>query len=226
MSHKLLLVEDDDSLGATLKERLEKENYVVDWEKTFSSAKMKLESVLYDLVLLDVGLPDGNGFDLAKLTRSPFLFMTAMNTAENRLDAYEMGAQEFIPKPFHLRELLIRVQHVLDAHPVLHVLQFDGFSIDMDQMKVFVVDASGEQKQEVLQSRDYQLLKLLIEEAHKVHSRDEILDRIWGEDKFPSNRTVDNAIVRLRQIVGNAEAIRSVRGVGYQWALTQIQPQS
>src|SRR5689334_221910 len=115
MKH-LLLVEDDSSLGATLQERLEKEGYSVDWATTQNEAISFLKSRAPDLVILDVGLPDGSGFDLAKKIKSeslvPFIFVTAMTNAEYRLEGYEIGAEEYIPKPFHLKELLIRVKHV------------------------------------------------------------------------------------------------------------------
>lgn len=215
----LLLVEDDSSLGETLKERLEKESYSVTWAQSFASALNHIKNSRFDLVILDVSLPDGSGFELGKEIRAnssvPFLFMTALSTAENRLAGYEMGAEEFIPKPFHLKELLLRVKHVLQNHAVLPKIECNGKIIDLESQAV--IDNNG--GKEFLQSRDFQLLKLLISRAPQVLSRDEILNQIWGEDNFPTHRTVDNAVVRLRQAIGDSEAefIRSVRGVGYQW---------
>ncbi|HEX4924864.1 MAG TPA: response regulator, partial [Bdellovibrionales bacterium] len=117
MKH-LLLVEDDPSLGATLQERLEKEGYSVAWAQSRAEAESAFARKPPDLVILDVGLPDGSGFDLAKLIKKksvvPFIFVTAMTTAEYRLEGFEIGAEEYIPKPFHLKELLLRVKHVLD----------------------------------------------------------------------------------------------------------------
>src|SRR5215472_15772146 len=110
---RLLLVEDDRSLGATLHERLLREKYEVAWVETKQSALGKLNEGLWDLVILDIGLPDGSGFELARHIKSnatmPIMFMTALSTAEHRLEGFEIGAEEFIPKPFHLRELLLRV---------------------------------------------------------------------------------------------------------------------
>ena len=216
---RLLLVEDDSSLGETLKERLEKESYAVTWAQTVASALVQIKSVRFDLVILDVSLPDGSGFDLGKQIRAsssvPFLFMTALSTAENRLTGYEMGAEEFIPKPFHLKELLMRVKHVLQNHAVQPTLKCRDKIIDLESQAVISEDGS----KEFLQSRDFQLLRLLITRAPQALSRDEILNEIWGEDKFPTHRTVDNAIVRIRQAINDTEGdcIRSVRGVGYQW---------
>lgn len=220
MKRRLLLVEDDSSLGETLQERLTKEGYEVRWVDTQKAAEAAVVEATYDLVILDVGLPDGSGFEFArKMTRersTPFLFITAMNTAEYRLEGYEIGAEEFIPKPFHLKELLIRVRHVLDTHPQATEVKVGDRVVDLAAQAV--VRAGGEK--EFLAPRDFELLKLLIQSAPRVLSRDEILDAVWGEDKFPSHRTVDNAIVRLRQALGEpgGQAIRSVRGVGYQWA--------
>ena len=106
---RLLLVEDDRSLGATLHERLLREKYDVTWVETKQRALKKLDEGIWDLVILDIGLPDGNGFELArhiKETRKlPIMFMTALSTAEHRLEGFEIGAEEFVPKPFHLKEL-------------------------------------------------------------------------------------------------------------------------
>jgi two-component system phosphate regulon response regulator PhoB len=215
---KLLLVEDDLLLGETLHERLVKEGYDVHWVQSQSDGEAAIVSgKTFDMVLLDVGLPDGSGFDLARKIRArtqmPIVFMTAMNTAEHRLEGYEIGAEEFIPKPFHLKELLLRIRHVLENHAASHAIHVGGRTIDFDAQAI--VAADGER--EFLAARDFQLLKLLVDSAPSVVSRDEILDQLFGEDRFPNHRTVDNAVVRLRQALGGGDTIRSVRGVGYQW---------
>ena len=216
---RLLLVEDDLSLGETLRERLIKEGYDVVWVDTQADAMAVVETQHFDLVLLDVGLPDGTGFDFArrmkKLKPTPFIFITAMNTAEHRLEGYEIGAEEFIPKPFHLKELFIRIRHVLQTHTEVSEVIAGDKTIDLNAQAIIGPDG----QKDFLPARDFQLLKLLIETAPKAISRDEILDQVWGEDRYPSHRTVDNAIVRLRQALGDlgGRKIRSVRGVGYQW---------
>ncbi len=215
---QLMLVEDDQSLGSTLKERLEREGYSVFKSETIHEA---LAQVLdqYDLFILDVGLPDGSGFDLAKQIRSktsaPFIFVTAQSHAEARLKGYEMGCEEYIPKPFHLKELLLRVNHVLQNHRAKDDLHIEDVSIEFGACRLRFDDG----KSEAIPFKDMEILKFLITSSPKVLSRDEILDEVWGHDKFPTNRTVDNAILRLRQVLGlNAgRAIRSVRGIGYQW---------
>lgn len=223
---RLLLVEDDNSLGATLCERLQKEGHEVSWVQTLKEARIRFSSVDYELVILDVGLPDGSGFDLAREMKShkdvPLVFMTAMNSAENRLEGYELGAEEFVPKPFHLRELLLRVSHVLANHVKSARLPIGSVTLDLSRMSI--VHESG--AEEFIPSRDFQVLRLLIESSPKPVSRDEILNRVWGEDQYPSHRTVDNSIVRLRQLLADkdAEWIRSVRGIGYQWAPKEERP--
>ena len=214
---RLLLLEDDPSLGATLSERLLKENYKVDWCKNLSGARKSLSENKYDLAILDVGLPDGSGFDLAKEIREqslmPFLFVTALGSAEDRLAGYEIGAEEYIPKPFHLKELLIRVEHVLKNHSY-DLIRIGDLTVDLMAMEV-----RGKDKVEKLSFKESALLKLLIERSPQPVSRDEILDQVWGKEEFPSNRTIDNIIVKLRQLldVRSEDIIQSVRGVGYKW---------
>ena len=217
---RLLLVEDDRSLGATLCERLQRENYEVAWAETKQRALKKLGEGLWDLVILDIGLPDGSGFELARHIKGssslPIMFMTALSTAEHRLEGFEIGAEEFIPKPFHLQELLLRVKHVLENHPVHRRITCNGRVIELENRVIVQPDGQREHPA----ARDFDLLQLLITSSPRVVSRNQILDVLWGEDKFLNQRTVDNMIVRLRQILGDANStfIRSVRGIGYQWS--------
>jgi two-component system phosphate regulon response regulator PhoB len=216
---RLLLVEDDRSLGATLHERLLREPYDVAWVETRQRALKKLSEGLWDLVILDIGLPDGSGFELARhikqSTSVPIMFMTALSTAEHRLEGFEIGAEEFVPKPFHLRELLLRVKHVLERHPVRHRISCHGRVIELENRAIVQPDGRREHPA----ARDFELLQLLITGSPGVISRNQILDVLWGEDKFLNQRTIDNMIVRLRQSLGdtNSRCIRSVRGIGYQW---------
>lgn len=220
----LLLVEDDLNLGQTLTERLEGEGFRLFWAENLVDARAALEAQPFDLVILDIGLPDGSGFDFAREIRNqhpiPFLFVTAQASAESRLEGYELGAEEYIPKPFHFKELLMRVRHVLKNHSPLKRLEFEGVVIDFDKMTIEKSDGSSER----LALKDFQVLRLLIERSPAVVSRDEIVDKVWGEERFPSNRTVDNVILRLRQILGEEKNqwILSVRGVGYQWQSEEV----
>lgn len=211
---KILLVEDDASLGATLKERLVKEGYGVVWANSRSEAKAASDQDAFDLYILDVGLPDGTGFELAKeLPVKPFIFLTAQGDAESRLQGYDLGAEEYIPKPFHLRELLMRIRHVMDNHMPQNFLRIGDIEVNFESLTFL---RGG--KAEAIPVKDLMLLKLLIEVSPKVVSRDEALNLLWGEDKYPSNRTVDNSVLRLRTSLGaHSGCIESVRGVGYRW---------
>jgi DNA-binding response OmpR family regulator len=216
---RLLLVEDDRSLGATLHERLLREPYDVTWVETKQRAMKKLEEGFWDLVILDISLPDGSGFELARSikesTRVPIMFMTALSTAEHRLEGFEIGAEDFVPKPFHLKELLLRVKHALERHPVNHRIVCNGRTIELENRSIVQPDGRREHPA----ARDFDLLQLLVTGSPSVISRNQILDALWGEDKFLNQRTIDNMIVRLRQSLGdtNSTFIRSVRGIGYQW---------
>lgn len=217
---RVLLVEDDRSLGKTLAERLQKEGLDVQWVETLALGRRAAGQGSWDLAIVDVMLPDGSGFDLVPDIRrrspTPIMFMTALNSAESRLTGFELGADEYLPKPFHLKEFLLRVRHVLTTQPHRQVLQAGGVMIDWDAM---TVERPGGDKS-FLQVRDYQVLRMLVDAAPRAVARADILDRVWGEDEFPTQRTVDNAIVRLRQALGDEDGsvIRTVRGIGYQWA--------
>src|SRR5262245_6447800 len=222
---RVLLVEDDASLGRTLAERLEKETLSVEWVKTLADGRKCIDAGGWDLAILDVMLPDGSGFSLARYIKErtlvPVMFMTALNSAENRLEGFELGADEYLPKPFHLKEFILRVRHVLTTQHLRKTIRVGaadrpGLTIDLDAMSV---QRNGDAPV-FLQARDGRVLKLLCDSAPRVVERSEILDRVWGEDRFPTARAVDNTIVRLRQALGDTEGrlIRSVRGLGYQWA--------
>jgi two-component system phosphate regulon response regulator PhoB len=219
MMARVLLVEDDASLGRTLAERLEREQLTVQWVQSIAGANAQLGSNAWDLAIVDVKLPDGSGFALARQIRrgttTPIMFMTALNSAENRLEGFEIGADEYLPKPFHLKEFIIRVRHVLGRQRPTRTIRVNGQTVDFDALSV---EGPGGEKV-FLHVRDARVLELLVQAAPRVVARSEILDRVWGEDQFPTPRAVDNTIVRLRQALRDDDGrlIRSVRGVGYQW---------
>lgn len=218
MKAKILLLEDDISLGETLQTLLQKEGYFVTWAETIAEACKFLETQ-FDIAILDVGLPDGSGFDFSeKIQNTPFIFLTALNSAEDRLEGYEKGAQEYIPKPFHLKELLIRIQKVLSISATnlsAEIYNFDNYRIEKETMSVF----ESNELVSKLKLRDFQVLIYLIEASPRIISREELLNEFWGEGNYPSTRTVDNTIVRLRNIFSSdtSDWIKSIRGVGYQW---------
>jgi two-component system phosphate regulon response regulator PhoB len=216
---RVLLVEDDASLGKTLAERLVKEALDVEWARTLKDAHVHLKNGPWDLAIVDVMLPDGTGFSFAREVKSstttPVMFMTALNSAESRLQGFEIGADEYLPKPFHLKEFILRVRHVLSTNRPARQVALEAVKIDFGAMTVEA--RSGRVTH--LHARDCKVLKLLVDAAPRVVERSEILDAAWGRDQFPTERAVDNTIVRLRQALDDADGtfIRSVRGVGYQW---------
>jgi DNA-binding response OmpR family regulator len=221
----VLLVEDDTSLGQVLKERLSRERLDVTWLRTAVQAAAAIASGSWALIILDVKLPDGSGFDLARQAKqaspTPVMLMTALNSAANRLRGFNTGADEYLPKPFHLREFLLRVRHVLatqsqtaadESATLLHVR---GREIDLAALSVMPPGGT----RVFLPARDGAVLALLIHAAPKALGRHDILDRVWGPNRFPTARVVDNIIVRLRQALQDecGDLIQSVRGVGYRW---------
>ncbi len=221
---RILLVEDERTLGEILKTELAKE-YQVEWGRSKKEAIGLLKKDRFDLLILDIQLPDGTGFEIARHCQSSlkpphFLFLTAQNDPEIRLQGYELGAEDFIPKPFHLKEVLLRVKHVLQAHVPQTQIEIPDGSVHLNSFSIHWKNG----KIEYPPVKDMMILKLLIERSPVAVSRDEIINLVWGEDKEMSHRSIDNAIVRLRQVLrdANEQWIRSVRGVGYQW----IQPGS
>ncbi len=219
---RVLLVEDDDSLGTTLCERLAREGHDVTWVTTAAGGVDQVERGGWALAVFDVRLPDGSGFDLARLakttTETPVMLMTALDSATNRLEGFETGADEFLPKPFHLREFLLRVRHVLATQPAptpAAVVRIRGLAIDLGALSI--TDRAGDRT--FIAPRDGAVLRLLIEAAPAALDRFAVLERVWTDRTQPSTRVVDNAIVRLRQALRdeNGELIESVRGVGYRW---------
>ena len=225
---RILVVEDEMNVGRTLTERLAAEGYLVTWAKTAAEAQAFDSQEPSALALLDVGLPDESGFDLAAALRrrhpqTAIVFVTAFGTPEDRVRGLELGAEDYIVKPFHFKELLLRIQNALRRATLLsqtesrfeRPLRVGRARIDLKRMEV-----QSDDRTVMLTHKECAVLTLLLEKQGAVLTRDEILDRAWAPDEFPTPRTVDNFIVRLRRMIepdpGEPQVIRSVRGVGYQ----------
>jgi two-component system, OmpR family, phosphate regulon response regulator PhoB len=226
MKAKILLLEDDPGLSATLVERLQNEGYQTILAGTKAEALAEFEhansGISFDLLILDIGLPDGSGLDFARDVRLhsavPIVFLSAINSAGYRLEGYEIGAEDYIPKPFHIKELLLRINKVLSRSNLEGSVSFGNFSIDFESRSVAGVGIEPV----FFSGKDSDVLKYLIESYPRVVSRQELLKNVWNEkDEGQSGRTVDNCIVRLRQQLKpfNEECIRSARGIGYQWLI-------
>jgi DNA-binding response OmpR family regulator len=226
-STHLLLLEDERNVAETLIERLKSAGFAVTRADSLASARRAIGETNFQLALLDVGLPDGSGFDLARQLRArtpatAIVFLTAHANAEDRIRGLELGADDYVAKPFHFRELLLRIQNCLKrAQDLVHVpgamrgqVHIGRALVDFER---FVATVDGETQ--TLTHKECAVLRLLAERIGKAVSRDEILDRAWSADEFPTSRTVDNFIVRLRKLVevdaADPRVIRSIRGVGY-----------
>ena len=143
MKPKILLVEDDVTLGEGLKKSLSK-NYDVEWASRFAEAKAALAQKHFDLLILDLGLPDGYGMDLVPLIsdrkKTALLFLTAQNDPETRLKGYELGAEEFIPKPFHLKELMLRLEHIFSNHVPVQEIHVGSIRINLETFSIHSKD--------------------------------------------------------------------------------------
>lgn len=218
---KVLLVEDDSNLGASLKRYLENENYQVEWCENLESARRKDVSD-YKCIILDWMLPDGQGIDFLKEVREkksniPVIMLTARNELIDKVIGLESGANDYITKPFEPRELVARLRVQMRTAEIVKVEELDEvithgeLTIDRGSR---VVTFNGEEK--TLTKMEFDLLMLLAEKPGRAFSRDEILNKVWGFENFPTTRTVDTHVLQLRQKF-NDNMIETVRGVGYKF---------
>ena len=229
---QLLVVEDERNVGETLAERLRAAGFRVTLAPSAARARQAWQAQAPQLVLLDVGLPDGNGFELSRELRAAvpqaaIIFLTAHGNPEDRVRGLELGADDYLTKPFHFRELLLRIQNCLKRAQDLAavpgemrgVVRIGRARVDFER---FSAEVAG--TQHALTHKECAVLRLLASRVGKAVSRDEILDKAWSAEEFPTSRTVDNFIVRLRRLVepdiDEPKVIRSIRGVGY--LLTEI----
>ena len=223
---RILVLEDEPNVGSTLTERLGSEGFDVTWAKTIEQAREEIAQRKFDLALLDVGLPDGSGFQVAEELRktqrqAALVFLTAFGNPEDRVRGLELGAEDYVVKPFHLKELLLRIRNALKrARYLAGSTEQDGVRIGRAVIYFSRFEAEVDGQAHSLTHKECAVLRLLCDRRGKVVSRDEILDEAWSEEEFPSPRTIDNFIMRLRRLIEKdpekPETIKSVRGVGYQ----------
>lgn len=224
----ILLVEDEEHLLKTIQLNLELDGYTVTTAITGTEALKTFKKAHFDLVVLDVMLPEMDGFDVCEAIRKEnkqvaILFLTAKSSGEERIQGLKLGADDYLTKPFNLEELLLRVQILLKrnnttiATPSAEVYTFANNQINFNTFEIRGVEG---QKQEITK-REIALLKLLIEKAGTVVSREEILDKVWGTDVYPSSRTIDNYILAFRKYFEirqkEPQHFHSIRGVGYKF---------
>jgi two-component system alkaline phosphatase synthesis response regulator PhoP len=224
----ILLIEDEPNLGQTLLEYLGEKKFNCSLATNVRDAQLWAQSNIPDVILMDIGLPDGSGLDLARIFRKKFpssliLFLSAQNAPEVRLEGLEIGADDYITKPFALKELLLRIERMLKGHASLGP-EFQQFGkIKMSLKRYQLIDANNVTIN--IGQKECAILALLFERANQAITRDEIMDLIWGTEAFPSPRTVDNYIVKLRKWCDSDPQsplhIVSIRGIGYKLELTQ-----
>ena len=228
----ILVVEDEEHLAQGIAENLEAEGYRVAIVGEGRAALELIRRGGQDLILLDVMLPGLDGFTICETARSegvqtPVLFLTAKSSVDDRVQGLEAGGDDYLPKPFHLQELLARVKTILrrwswyerataNAAPVL---RFGGNEFDFGSLQ----GRSWDGTLQPLTQKEAVILKVLAERVGEVVSREELLDKAWGYELFPSTRTVDNFIVRLRKRFERDPQqplhFHTVRGVGYRFTV-------
>ncbi len=217
--NKILLVEDEQGLGENILDFLKMEGFEVTWVKTIAQAK---EATLSDvnLIILDWMLPDGQGIDFLKHTRKdnkviPIIMLTAKTDLIDKVLGLEGGASDYMTKPFEPRELLARIRVQLRTSNIKHeedvagIIEVSSLRINRDTREVFWNNALVE-----LTKMEFDFLTLLAQNPNRAISRDEILNKVWGYECYPSTRTVDTHVLQLRQKL-NDSLIETVRGIGY-----------
>jgi DNA-binding response OmpR family regulator len=214
----LLLVEDDDAIGRLVKQYLEQQGgWRVLWLRTGEEAVAELRRHPVRLVVLDVGLPGIDGFEVCRQMRAqsnvPIVMLTARDEEPDRVVGFELGADDYVPKPFSPRELAARIKAILrraEPSPQDAVLAAGEIVLRRDSHDVTV---DGEPVQ--LTAKEFDLLTCFLEHQGIVLSRERLLDIVWGMAYPGGTRTVDMHVAQLRRKLGQAEAIRTVRGAGY-----------
>lgn len=228
-SARILLVEDERTLADGIRENLELEGYAV---QHVADGQVALRTILereFDLVVLDVMLPGLDGFSVCRQARAadrdvPILFLTAKGDSRDRIRGLELGGDDYLPKPFQLDELLLRVRAILRRRLWLEreAEQSREIRFGSNRFDVRAMTATGwDGRSHELTQKEAMILQTLADREGEVVSREDILDAVWGYDVFPSSRTIDNFIVRLRKrfepVPDAPRHFHTVRGVGYRF---------
>ena len=213
----VLLVEDERSIGQLVRSYLERAGYRVVWVRSGEEALIELVRHPVRMVVLDIGLPGMDGFDVCRRIRTgssvPIVMLTARDEEPDRVAGLEVGADDYLAKPFSPRELAARIKAVLrrtDGRPHEETLERGDVEVRRDAREV---TAAGEQVE--LTSKEFDLLAWLLQHAGIVFSREQLLDRVWGMAYHGGTRTVDVHVAQLRRKLGRPDLIRTVRGSGY-----------
>ena len=228
MSHKILIIEDEPDIRKTLEYNISREGYKVVCASSLSNGKEQINSSDFSLILLDLMLPDGSGLDLCREIKSdkdksptPIIILTAKDDEVDKVVGFELGADDYVTKPFSVRELILRIKAVLkrgaEKKETLEVQrQFGELTMDIDSHEVFVNN-----EQIILTALEFRLLRQLVDRRGRVQSRDQLLSDVWGYSAEVTTRTVDTHIKRLREKLGTmGKYVQTIRGVGYKFSRT------
>lgn len=218
----IFLLEDDEAIGIGLTYSLENEGYTVTLAKTVQDAEKIIAGEKFSLYILDLTLPDGSGYDVCKMIKKsgdyPVIFLTAFDDEVNVVMGFELGADDYIAKPFRVKELLVRIKSVLRRYSKESpdgIIKIKELTINTNQAKVY---KNGEEI--ILTAMEYRLLLILLNNRGKVLSRNKLLENIWDIDgDFVEDNTLTVYIKRLRDKIeedpANPQYIKTVRGLGY-----------
>ena len=228
MPDKILVIEDEPDIRKTLEYNLAREGFIVSTAGSLKKAKNILENPNFSLILLDLMLPDGSGLDLCRELKSnpalkdiPIIILTAKDDEVDKVVGFELGADDYVTKPFSVRELILRVKAVLKrnqktATPLEINRSFGSLVMDIESHEVFVDD-----EEITLTALEFKLLNQLVERRGRVQTRDQLLSDVWGYSSDVTTRTVDTHIKRLREKLGvMGKYIQTIRGVGYKFSRT------
>jgi len=228
MSQKILIIEDEPDIRKTLEYNISREGYHVVSASSLLEAKSQIELESFSLILLDLMLPDGSGLDLCREIKSdkekssiPIIILTAKDDEVDKVVGFELGADDYVTKPFSVRELILRMKAVLKrgekkSDNVEVQRQFGQLSIDTESHEVFV-----DNNEITLTALEFKLLCQLVDRRGRVQSRDQLLSDVWGYSAEVTTRTVDTHIKRLREKLGSmGKYVQTIRGVGYKFTRT------
>ena len=229
MNKNILVIEDEPDIRKNLEYNLGREGFIVSSVASLYDAEQKLQNNNdFSLLLLDLMLPDGSGLDLCKKIKGnpktesiPIIILTAKDDEVDRVVGFELGADDYVTKPFSVRELILRVKAILKRgvkkSDVVEVeRQFGDLKIDVDSHEVHVDSSLIE-----LTALEFRLLRELVDKRGRVQSRDSLLSEVWGYSSDVTTRTVDTHIKRLREKLGSmGKYVQTIRGVGYKFSRT------
>jgi two-component system, OmpR family, alkaline phosphatase synthesis response regulator PhoP len=225
---RILLVEDEESIRDVVKLNLELEGYEAVATDNGKEAIRLSQEQHFDLLILDVMLPEMNGFEICEQVRltnhdTPIIFLTAKDSPQDRVAGLKKGADDYLTKPFNLEELLLRVQNLLKRSNKQAAEQSETYLFGGNQVNFSTFEAKGNQGDFMMTKKESMLLKLLVERKNEVVSRNQILQFVWGYDVFPSTRTIDNFILSFRKYFEidphDPKYFLSIRGVGYKFVI-------